>query len=53
MPHLTINGRSQFVDTPDDTPLLWAIREEPRFATPARGRGRRCAPAKGRNGTGN
>ncbi len=28
MPYLTINGRSQFVDTPDDTPLLWAIREE-------------------------
>ena len=31
MPHLTINGRSQFVDTPDDTPLLWAIREELRL----------------------
>ncbi len=28
MPYLTINGRSHFVDTPDDTPLLWAIREE-------------------------
>lgn len=28
MPHLTINGRSRFVDTPGDTPLLWAIREE-------------------------
>lgn len=28
MAHLTINGRSHFVDTPDDTPLLWAIREE-------------------------
>ena len=28
MSHLTINGRSHFVDTPDDTPLLWAIREE-------------------------
>ncbi len=28
MPYLTINGRSHFVDTPDDTPLLWVIREE-------------------------
>jgi isoquinoline 1-oxidoreductase alpha subunit len=28
MAYLTINGRSHFVDTPDDTPLLWAIREE-------------------------
>ncbi len=28
MPYLTINGRSHFVDTPEDTPLLWAIREE-------------------------
>ena len=28
MPYLTINGRSHFVDTPDDMPLLWAIREE-------------------------
>lgn len=31
MPYLTINGRSHFVDTPDDTPLLWAIREELRL----------------------
>lgn len=27
MPDLTINGRSYFVDVPDDTPLLWVIRE--------------------------
>ena len=31
MPYLTINGRSHFVDTPEDTPLLWAIREELRL----------------------
>ena len=28
MANLTINGRSYFVDTPPDTPLLWVIREE-------------------------
>ena len=28
MPHLTVNGRSRFVDAPGDTPLLWAIRED-------------------------
>ncbi len=27
MPQLTINGHSHFVDVPDDTPLLWVIRE--------------------------
>ena len=31
MPHLTVNGRSRFVDSPDDTPLLWAIREDLRL----------------------
>lgn len=31
MPHLTVNGRSRFVDAPDDTPLLWAIREDLRL----------------------
>jgi isoquinoline 1-oxidoreductase subunit alpha len=28
MPELTINGRRVAVDAPDDTPLLWVIREE-------------------------
>src|ERR1700681_675563 len=28
MPNLTINGRSMSVDTADDTPLLWVIREQ-------------------------
>jgi len=31
MPNLTINGRSYFVDSPPDTPLLWVIREELRL----------------------
>ena len=28
MPILTINGRQHSVETPNDTPLLWVIREE-------------------------
>jgi isoquinoline 1-oxidoreductase alpha subunit len=28
MPVLTINGRQYSVEAPEDTPLLWAIREE-------------------------
>jgi isoquinoline 1-oxidoreductase subunit alpha len=28
MPILTINGRQHSVEAPNDTPLLWAIREE-------------------------
>jgi isoquinoline 1-oxidoreductase alpha subunit len=28
MPQLNINGQSYFADAPDDTPLLWVIREE-------------------------
>ena len=28
MPDLTINGRQYSVDAPQDTPLLWVIREE-------------------------
>src|SRR5438876_12284012 len=28
MPNLTINGRSMSVDAANDTPLLWAIREQ-------------------------
>lgn len=27
MPTLNINGRTHFVDVPEDTPLLWVIRE--------------------------
>ena len=28
MPILTINGRQHSVEAPNDTPLLWVIREE-------------------------
>ncbi len=31
MPQLTINGQSYFTDSPPDTPLLWAIREDLRL----------------------
>ncbi|HEX7952708.1 MAG TPA: (2Fe-2S)-binding protein [Burkholderiales bacterium] len=31
MPQLSINGQSYFTDSPPDTPLLWAIREDLRL----------------------
>jgi isoquinoline 1-oxidoreductase alpha subunit len=31
MPNLTINGQSYFADAPEDTPLLWVIREDLRL----------------------
>ena len=31
MPQLSVNGQSYFTDSPPDTPLLWAIREDLRL----------------------
>jgi len=47
MPHLMINGQSYYSDSPPDTPLLWAIREDLRLTGTKYGCGLGlCDPAR-------